>query len=220
MGLRPLIFILAVFIVFSGCVEEKNVIRTNESVYQEPENKISENLSSTNLSSEVENLPEIELRSLSSIYTINNYEKMHVLGYNITERRYLVYNLSITNNGSKYLDFKLDELNVRDGDTIYNAETSTMQEPGSFTERMFLELEKTTKIKDKRLYPGQIISGSVIYQVNSSHNSSYDNAFQLLYKEIPVSSDSFKKSTEALNLAERYNYSVVFGALRCFMWVA
>jgi hypothetical protein len=76
---------------------------------------------------------------------------------------------------------------------------------------MLLELEKTTKIEDKRLYPGQIISGSVIYQVNSSHNSSYDNAFQLLYKEIPVSSDSFKKSTEALNLAERYNYSVVFG---------
>jgi hypothetical protein len=76
---------------------------------------------------------------------------------------------------------------------------------------MLLELEKTTKIEDKRLYPGQTISGSVIYQVNSSHNSSYDNAFQLLYKEIPVSSNSFKKSTEALNLAERYNYSIVFG---------
>jgi hypothetical protein len=32
-----------------------------------------------------------------------------------------------------------------------------------------------------------------------------------LYKEIPVNSDSFKKSTEALNLVEQYNYSVVFG---------
>jgi hypothetical protein len=214
MGLRSLIFILAVFIVFSGCVEEKNVIKTNESVYQEPENTTPENLLSTNLSSEVENLPEIELRSLSSIYTLDNYEKMYVLGYNITERRYLVYNLSIRNNGSKYLDFELDELNVRDGDTIYNAETSTKHGPGysnSFREDMLLELEKTTKIEDKRLYPGQTISGSVIYQVNSSHNSSYDNAFQLLYKEIPVSSNSFKKSTEALNLAERYNYSIVFG---------
>jgi hypothetical protein len=310
MGLRSLIFILAVFIVFSGCVEEKNVIKTNESVYQEPENKISGNVSSTNLSSEVENLPEIELRSLSSIYThsnaekidaylfswnnvplnesesqrlisylqndlninwvdnaqivkTNNNETIHVFtpenslelrlrndkstiltiidpaapsyffnikkengeirvykleeykyGYNITERHYLVYNLSITNNDSKYLDFKLDELNVRDGDTIYNAENSTIHEPeysNSFREYMLLDLEKATKIEDKRLYPGQTISGFVIYQVNSSHNSSDDNAFQLSYKEIPVSSDSFKKSNEALNLAERYNYSVVFG---------
>jgi hypothetical protein len=76
---------------------------------------------------------------------------------------------------------------------------------------MLLELEKTTKIEDKRLYPGQTISGSVIFHVNSSNNSSYNKAFQLLYKEIPVNSDSIKKSNEALNLAERYNYSVVFG---------
>jgi hypothetical protein len=139
---------------------------------------------------------------------------MYVLGYNITEKRYLVYNLSITNNGSKDLDFKLDELNVRDGDTIYNAETSIIHEPGdsnSYREDMLLELEKTTKIEDKRLYPGQTISGSVIFHINSSNNSSYNKAFQLLYKEIPVNSDSIKKSNEALNLAERYNYSIVFG---------
>ncbi len=295
--MRSLIFILAVFIVFSGCVEEKNVIKTNESVYQEPENKISGNVSSTNLSSEVENLPEIELRSLSSIYThsnaekidaylfswnnvplnesesqrlisylqndlninwvdnaqivkTNNNETIHVFtpenslelrlrndkstiltiidpaapsyffnikkengeirvykleeykyGYNITERHYLVYNLSITNNDSKYLDFKLDELNVRDGDTIYNAENSTIHEPeysNSFREYMLLDLEKATKIEDKRLYPGQTISGFVIYQVNSSHNSSDDNAFQLSYQKIPVSSILLKKAMKLL----------------------
>lgn len=309
MGLRSLIFILAVFIVFSGCVEEKDVIKTNESVYQEPENKISENLSSTNLSSEIENLPEIELRSLSSIYTHSNAEKTDAYlfswnnvpvnesesqrlisylqndlniswvgnaqivktnnnetiqvftpenslelrlendkstilttidsdtyyyfqikkengkicvyrideyepRYNITERHYLVYNLSITNNGSKYLDFKLDELNVRDGDTIYNAETSIIHEPGNsnlFRENIPLELEKETKIEDITLFPGQTINGSVIFHVNSSNNSSYNKAFQLLYKEIPVNSDSIKKSNEALNLAEQHNYSVVFG---------
>jgi hypothetical protein len=148
MGLRRFVFILAVFIVFSGCVEEKNVIKTNESVYQESENTTPENLSSTNLSSEVENFPKIELRSFSSIYTLGNYEKMYVLGYNITERRYLVYNLSITNNGSEDLDFKLDELIVRNGDTIYNTETTNIHEPGnsnSFRERTLLELEKQIK---------------------------------------------------------------------------
>ena len=162
MGLRSLIFILAVFIVFSGCVEEKNVIKTNESVHQEPENTTPENMSSTNVSSKAEKLPEIELRSLLSIYTLSNSEKReadfsnwenapdnrYALGYNITERHYLVYNLSITNNGSRDLDFKLDELNVRDGDTIYNAETSTVHEPGnlnSYREIMLLELEKATR---------------------------------------------------------------------------
>ncbi len=35
-------------------------------------------------------------------------------GYNLTEKYYAVYDLSIKNNGSNNLDFKLNELHVRD----------------------------------------------------------------------------------------------------------
>ena len=209
-----LIFILTIFIIFSGCVEENNVTQSNESAYQGPVNETPENISSKTLSSEKENIPEIEVTSFSSIYMHDNSEKVdeylfsweNVPGnesqslisylkndldidwadnaqiiktndnetirvftsensleltlednkskilttidsdsyydskkikkengkicvyrideyeprYNITEKYYAVYNLSIKNNGSNNLDFKLNELHVRDGNHIFN----------------------------------------------------------------------------------------------------
>jgi len=56
-----LIFILTIFIIFSGCVEENNVTKSNESAYQGPVNITQGNISSTTLSSEEENIPEIEI---------------------------------------------------------------------------------------------------------------------------------------------------------------
>jgi hypothetical protein len=214
-GLRMLIFILTICILFSGCVEENNVTQSNESVYQGAVNITQKNLSSTTLSSEAENIPEIKVRSFSSIYTHSNLEKVegylfswdNVPGnesesqrlisylkndlniswidnaqivktnnnetirvftyensldltlennkstilttidsvpgyffnikkengkicvykleeykreYNLTEKYYAVYDLSIKNNGSSNLDFKLNEFHVRDGDQIFN----------------------------------------------------------------------------------------------------
>src|SRR5512133_2827773 len=68
---------LTIFIIFSGCIEENNVTQSNESSYQGPENTVQENLSSTNLSSEEENIPEIEVRSFSSIYMHDNLERVY-----------------------------------------------------------------------------------------------------------------------------------------------
>lgn len=69
--MRTLILILAICIIFSGCVEENNATQSNESVHKEPEN-----LSSANLSSEEENIPEIEITSFSSIYMHDNSENV------------------------------------------------------------------------------------------------------------------------------------------------
>jgi hypothetical protein len=68
LGLRALLFILTIFIIFSGCVEENNVTQSNESAYQGPVNITPENLSSTALSSKEENIPEIKVSSFSSIF--------------------------------------------------------------------------------------------------------------------------------------------------------
>jgi len=311
--LRALLLILTIFIIFSGCVEEKNVSQSYESAYRGSVNTTPENLPSTALSSEAENIPEIELTSLSSIYMHDNYEIAHeylfswdnvpgnesdklsdylrndlgishegvaqfvksddnktirvhfTSGYstelslegnnsyvlitplrielevkevngklyiykvkgksviNITEKRYLVYNLSITNNGSKNLDFRLNELNVRDGDNIHNAILKPTIEPGSphsYIKEILSDLDKETKIKDTNLSPGQTISGSVIFPVTSSYDSSnssnssnslHNESFLLLYKENPITSTSFEKCNEALSTAEQYNYSVIFG---------
>jgi hypothetical protein len=107
-----LLLILVIFILFSGCVEEKNATQTNGSVYQESVNLTPENRSLTTLSFEEVNIPEIEIRSFSSIYTHNSLEKENEslykveegYGYNLTEKCYTVYNLSIKNNNSNNLD--------------------------------------------------------------------------------------------------------------------
>ncbi len=316
--MRMVIFILTIFIIFSGCVEESKVDQLNESEHQGSVNIIPENLSSTALSSKEENIPEIEITSFSSIYKHDNNEKVydylfcwdnvpgnenqrlisylleeknrnyleiswgnhaHIIksddnktirvyfsntpelmlednkgnvlrtpdvelklrevngkyevlitpqtllsielegkevngklfiykvneanGYNITERYYAAYGLSIKNNGSKDLDFKLNELHVRDGDHAFNTTIEPSQ--SSFIE-VLSDLEKETKLEDTTLSPGQTINGSVVFQVNSLYNKS----FLLIYNETPVPSASFEKSIEALSTAERYNYSVIF----------
>jgi hypothetical protein len=71
------IFILTIFIIFSGCVEESKVDQLNESEHQGSVNIIPENLSSTALSSKEENIPEIEITSFSSIYIHDNDEKVY-----------------------------------------------------------------------------------------------------------------------------------------------
>lgn len=307
MGLRRLIFILTICIIFSGCVEENNVNQSNKSAYQGSVNVAPENPSSTTLSSKEENLPEIEVTSFSSIYMHDNSENLLSylfswnnvpgnesqslisyfmndleidwvsnaqiiktddnnairvftpsnslelklagdkntiliipediqlkvkeengklciyrvkeyngggdptetrLGYNLNERYYAVYDLSIKNNGSNDLDFKLNELHVRDGDRTFN---TTNLDPYGFYERSHLEvlssLKEENKIENTTLSPGQTINGSVVFQVNSLYNES----FILMYDETPVSSASLEKSIEALRAAERFNYSTAFG---------
>jgi len=132
-------------------------------------------------------------------------------GYNITKRYYAAYGLSIKNNGSNNLDFKLNELHVHDGGHIFN---TTILDPygfygGSRLERLEVlsNLKKENKIENTTLSPGQTINGSVVFQVNSLYNES----FLLMYNETPISSASFEKSIEALRTAESYNYSVAFG---------
>jgi hypothetical protein len=116
-----------------------------------------------------------------------------------------IYDLSIKNNGSKDLDFKLNELHVRDGDHIFN--TTIEPESQSSLIEVLSDLEKETKLEDTTLSPGQTINGSVVFQVNSLYNKS----FLLMYNETPIPSASFEKSIEALSKAERYNYSAIFG---------
>ena len=298
--MRILILILTVFVIFSGCVEENNVTQSNESLDQDSANKTPENLSSKTLPSEVENIPEIEVRSFASICTYNNLEKMdkyifswenvpgnesqrlinylkndldirwadnasivktnnnetirvftsensleltlknnnteligtynsdplyflseikkengrisvyrfreYKSGYNLTEKYFALYNLSITNNGSKSLDFKSNDLNVRDGNQTFNITTVEPEGQYSYRNEILSDFEKENEIRDITLLPGQTISGSVIFQVNSLYNES----FQLTYKKSPITSTSFEKSVKALRTAESYNYSIVF----------
>lgn len=295
--MRVLLFVLTIFIIFSGCIEERSVVQSNTSTYQASIK--SENLSPSSLPPDEENIPEIEVRSFASICTHNNSEKVdgylfswenvpgdesqslrsylkndlgigwvddaqivktndnetirvftsenslelrlednkskilttidsdtyyysqikkengkicvyrideYEPGYNITEKYYAVYNLSIKNNDSNNFDFKLNELHVLDGNHIFNA-TIEPEIPYSYGNEILSGFEIETKIENTTLSPGQSINGNVVFQVNSLYNES----FLLMYNETPTSSAPFEKSTEALRMAEYFDYSVAFG---------
>ncbi|MCZ7399252.1 MAG: hypothetical protein O8C62_06150 [Candidatus Methanoperedens sp.] len=134
------------------------------------------------------------------------YNKKRGNKYDISERYYAVYNLSIKNNGSNTIDFKLNGLHLHEGDRIFN--TSTL-EPygGSSSLEVLYDLEKENKLQDASLLPGQTVNGIVAFRVNSLYNKS----FLLKYNTMTVTSASFEKSIKALEAAEYFNYSMASG---------
>ncbi|NJD51852.1 MAG: DUF4352 domain-containing protein [Candidatus Methanoperedens sp.] len=138
--------------------------------------------------------------------THNLYDKIYRNKYDISERYYAAYNLSIKNNGSKTIDFKLKDLNLHEGDRTFN---TTTLEPydNPYYLQVLRDLQHENKLQDTTLFPGQSLDGSVAFHVNSLYNKS----FLLKYNTTPVTSASFEKSIEALKAAEYFNYSAALG---------
>ncbi|MFZ2410667.1 MAG: hypothetical protein WAW23_03770, partial [Candidatus Methanoperedens sp.] len=119
---------------------------------------------------------------------------------------YAVYGLSIKNNGSDPLYFKMNRLHLHEGDRIFN---TTTLEPygGSSLIEVLYDLENENKLQDTTLLPGQSLNGIAAFRVNSLYNKS----FLLKYDTTTVTSASFEKSLEALAAAEHFNYSIALG---------
>lgn len=283
------IILLLLSVLFSGCIGERKIAQSSDSIQKQVVNVSSQNLTQ---SSKEENIPEIRIVSFSSIYmhdnsdnkdiylftwenvpgnqshillnflkndfninwaenaqiikdedktihvftdensielrlyndsaqswvrslglwvieengTNNVYYKKYQNKYEISERYYAVYNLSIRNNGSDLLYFKLDDLHLYEGDRIFN---TTALEPydGPSLLEVLQDLEKENKLQDTTLLPGQSLNGTVVFRVNSLYNES----FLLIYNSTPITSASFEKRLEALRTAESFNYSIALG---------
>jgi hypothetical protein len=199
------IILLLLSVLFSGCTGEKSIAPAPESI------NTSQNV---NTSSKEENIPEISIASFSSIYGHSNLDNKSQASYNISRVYYAVYDLSIKNNGSTTLDFKLNDLRLHEGDQIFNATKgdlifNTSLEPYWLASPMEVlrDLEKENKLQDTILLPGRSINGTAAFRVNSLYNES----FLLMYNTTPITSASFEKSLESLRTAEHFNYSVALG---------
>ncbi|MCX9009508.1 MAG: hypothetical protein OIN66_00155 [Candidatus Methanoperedens sp.] len=135
-----------------------------------------------------------------NVYDIKSGNK-----YDVLERYYAVYDLSIKNNGSDPLYFKLNDLRLHEGDRIFN--TATLEPYGSSSLEVLHDLERENKLQDTILLPGQTVNGTVTFRVNSLYNES----FLLIYNTTPVTSASFEKSIEALRTADHFNYATALG---------
>lgn len=192
------VILLLLSVLFSGCTGEKKTAQAPESLQKGTVNASSPNLTQ---SSKEENKPEISIASFSSIYMRDNFGNRNQFSYNISERYYAAYYLTIKNNGKDSFNFTTKELRLQEGDRIFNA---TPLEPyGSSLLEVLEDLEKENKLQDTTLLPGQTIHGYVAFHVNSLYNKSY----LLIYNTTPVTSASFEKSIDAMWKAENFNYS-------------
>lgn len=197
-----LVLVAMILVNFSGCIKEKKVT-------QIPESHEDAVIAATNQTppSEKENEPEITITAFSSVYMRDNFDKKdrNVFTYNLSERYYAVYNLSIKNNGLNAVDFKLNDLHLRAGNEMFNTATLESYDPSML--EVLSDLEKESKIEDMTLYPNQTLSGDAVFRVDSLYNKS----FVLIYDTKPITSPSFEKSLEALKKAENFNYSTALG---------
>jgi len=137
--------------------------------------------------------------------THNFLENTGQTSYNISKVYYAVYNISIKNNGSTTLDFKLKDLRLHEGDRIFNATLDPYWLVRLSRLKALQDLEKENKIYGTTLLPGQSLNGTVIFRVKSLYNRS----FLLMYNTTPITSASFEKSIDALQTAEHFNYSTL-----------
>ncbi len=192
-------------VTFSGCIEETKVIPEPESLHNNTTNISAVNLT---LPPKIENELEIRIVSFSSVYMRDNRdEESREWTYNLSEWYYAAYNLSIKNNGSDAIDFKVNDLHLHSGGRVLN--TTTRKLYNSSLMEVLEDLGNENRIEDMTLSlsPGQTVNGSVVFCVDSL----YGRSFLLMYGATPVTSASFEESLEALEAAERFDYSHVFG---------
>lgn len=211
--MRISVILILVMLVLSGCIEDKKVTQSPESlltenveVMQSPR-AISTFESTDDYSyqdpalSKEKKIPEINLESFSSRYVRKNSKKLKdkwSSDRNLTEKYYAVFHLNIKNNHNRTLDFKLLDLQLATGDDKFNATTI-------YSEKLYPDLNLIEE--NVTILPGQTINGSVVFQVNSSDSKS----FLLLYNSTPLILPSIQKSIETQTTAELFNYSIAFG---------
>jgi len=205
-----LLLIITTTVTFSGCIEETEVAPEPESLHNDTTNISAVNLT---LPPKIENGLEIRIVSFSSAYRRDNRDEesreltYNLWTYNISEWYYAAYNLSVKNNGSDAITFKANDLHLRAGDQLFNTTTRKLYK--SSLMEVLVDLGNENRIEDMTLSlsPGQTVNGSVVFCVDSL----YDRSFLLIYNATPVTSASFEESLEALEVAERFDYSPVFG---------
>jgi hypothetical protein len=234
---------VSISVLFSGCIEEKNIAREPDSTQKDAVDVSSQNFKKDLQISWVENaqITRDDVNKTIRVFTNENsieimldnesvllkrdrgyerydlwvsekngthdvYNKKRGNKYDISERYYAVYNLSIKNNGEDPLYFKLNGLRLHEDRQIFNSTTLETYGESSLLE-ILQDLEKENRLQDTTLLPGQSLNGIVAFRVNSLYN----RTFLLKYDTTTVTFASFVKTMDALEAAEYFNYSIALG---------
>ncbi len=111
------LLIATITVTSGGCIEETEVAPEPESPHNATANISAVHLT---LPPKIETGLEIRIVSFSSLYRRDNRdEESREWTYNISEWYYAAYNLSIKNNGSAAITFKVNDLHLRAGDKLW-----------------------------------------------------------------------------------------------------
>jgi len=186
------ILLVLLILALSGCVDETKDASQIPAATTQPEIE--------------ENEPEIDIASYYRVYIRDNQNENDEWVQDIFIRYYVIYNLSIINNGSTSLNFNLNDLHLYSEYQIFNA--TNLREPNitkPFITSKSLEIQSTLG-NETTIFQNQTISRSVVFKVDN-HNK----PFLLKYNTTPITSTSLEKSLIALTTAELFDYSPVFG---------
>jgi hypothetical protein len=188
---------VAGIIFISGCIDEEKM------------------KSKTSTSSQFE----FNINSYYFVYMRDNvnYENntIEIPTFDLVEKNYVIYHLAIKNNDINTFNFSINKLQLR---SRYQVLTPAYPGIFNFTEPLggchycmwvFSEITKENRLNDTLLHPDQTLEGVVIFQVDN-YTTLFDRSFSLRYNTTPITSTSYEKSLEALNVAEQFDYSIAF----------
>ncbi|HUV83453.1 MAG TPA: hypothetical protein VMW53_10325 [archaeon] len=138
---------------------------------------------------------------------ISKKSKYPIQTFDLVEKNYVIYHLSIKNNDTNALNFSITKLQLHTGNQVFNPVY-----PGTILkshEWVFSEIENEIRLNDTLLHPDQTLEGIVIFQVDN-YTTLFDRSFSLRYNTTPIPSTSYEKSLEALIVAEQFDYSIAF----------
>ena len=146
---------------------------------------------------------------------ISKKSKYPIQTFDLVEKNYVIYHLSIKNNDTNPLNFSINKLQLHTGNQVF-----TPADPGTIIksrEWVFSEIENEIRLNDTHMLPHQTLEGIVIFQVDN-YTTLFDRSFSLRYNTTPIPSTSYEKSLEALSVAEQFDYSITFDIPPYYNW--
>ena len=201
-------------ILSSGCIDGE---KTNSKISNISQSSMNETSTETSAVPEVfqpELMPgefDINITSYYFVYlrdneVISKKSKYPIPTFDMFEKNYVIYHLSIKNNDTNASNFSINNLQLHTGNQVF-----TPADPGTihFMRWVSSEIEKENRLNDTLLHPDQTLEGIVIFQVDD-YTTLFDRSFSLRYNTTSIPSTSYEKSLEALTVAEQFDYSIAF----------
>ena len=201
-------------ILISGCIDGEKTNSKTSTSSQSSMNETSKETSAVPDLSQPELMSgefDINITSYYFVYmrdneVISKKSKYPIPTFDLFEKNYVIYHLSIKNNDTNALNFSINKLQLHTGNQVF-----TPADPGiiQFMGWVSSEIENENRLNDTLLHPDQTLEGIVIFQVDN-YTTLFDRSFSLRYNTTSIPSTSYEKSLEALTVAEQFDYSIAF----------